>query len=159
MTAIAEPDARNDFHADHVAMLLDSLRRLTGRELIAAAATPAETARRLYLAPFVVLSHDTEADPRFTYANRCAQTLFDMPWSDIVGLPSRYSAEPLARVERQRLLDQVARQGYIDDYSGIRIARNGRRFSVDRAIVWNLVDADGQRLGQAASFDRWRDLD
>lgn len=155
MTALAEPAEDNGFHANHVALLLDSLHRLTGRRLLPPGTSAVATARTLYHAPFVVLSHDTAADPRFTYANRQAQTLFAMPWQEIVGLPSRYSAEPLAREERQRLLDRVARQGYIDDYSGVRIARDGRRFRVANAIVWNLADADGQPCGQAASFDTW----
>lgn len=152
-----EPDASNQFQRTHALLLLDSYRRLTGRELLPAAADPAETARLLYHAPFVVLSHDTAADPVFTYANLTAQRLFEMPWARIVGLASRYSAEPLAREERQRLLDRVASHGYIDDYRGVRVSSTGRRFWVEAATVWNLVAADGNKLGQAASFADWRD--
>jgi len=114
-------------------------------------------ARRLYDAPFVVLAHDTAADPRFTYANRTAQRLFEMPWSEIVGLPSRLSAEAPAREERQRLLEQVATRGYIDDYSGVRISKSGRRFRILRATVWNVHDRLGRPLGQAATFTDWED--
>lgn len=68
-------------------------------------------------------------------------------------LPSRLSAEPLHRDERARLLDRVTRDGYIDDYSGIRISATGRRFRIEQAV--DLIDADGAIHGQAATFDRW----
>jgi PAS domain-containing protein len=153
-----EPDEANQFLAAHAALLLSSYRRLTGRDLLPPDSAPA-AARALYHAPFAVLSHDGTADPAFTYANRTAQRLFEMPWSEIVGLPSRYSAEPLARDERQRLLQCVARQGYIDDYQGVRISRNGRRFLIRRATVWNLVAGEGSPAGQAATFSDWLPLD
>ena len=75
-----------------------------------------------------------------------------MNWNEIVGLPSRLSAEPLAQAERERLLQRVAANGYIDDYSGVRIARSGRRFTIKQATVWNLVNPGGVVLGQAACF-------
>lgn len=157
MSAPAEPGPANGYLAEHAQRLLASHRRLTGRELLPAA-TAATAARLLYEAPFVVLSHDTAADPVFNYANLAAQRLFEMPWGEIVGLPSRYSAEPLLRDERQRLLERVARDGYIDDYQGVRIARSGRRFLVRRATVWNLYDEAGAAIGQAATFADWQPL-
>jgi hypothetical protein len=153
-----EPSAANCYLADHVGLLLDSFQRLTGRGLLAVRSSPVAAAAALYDAPFVVLSHDTAADPVFTYANRTAQALFEMPWDEIVGMPSRYSAEPLLREARQRLLDQVSRHGYIDDYQGVRIAKSGRRFLVRRATVWTLLGPDGPR-GQAATFADWTPAD
>jgi len=132
----------------HAALLLESYRHWTGRDLLASA-TPAQA---LYHAPFGVLSHDTAADPLFTYANLAAQTQFEMPWSEIVGLPSRLSAEPLAQAERESLLARVASQGYIDDYSGVRIARSGKRFMIQNATVWNVINQESVVLGQAACF-------
>lgn len=158
---ISEPTPANDFLCAQVALLLDSHRRLTGRELLplgSAGDSPAAAARALYHAPCVVLAHDRAADPLFTYANLAAQQRFALPWSQLVGMPSRYSAEPLARDARQRLLDAVSRQGYIDDYRGVRIASDGRRFEVVDATVWNLLDAAGRVHGQAASFARWLEL-
>jgi hypothetical protein len=74
-------------------------------------------------------------------------------------MPSRLSAEPLHQGERQALLDRVIAHGFIDDYSGNRITAEGRRFRVEVATVWNLVDAEGVVHGQGATFDRWTDLD
>ena len=154
----SEPAAANDYRSEHVALLLRSHRRLTGRDLLAPAASPAATARALYHTPFVVLSHDTAADPVFTYANLAAQRVFAMRWHQIVGMPSRYSAEAPARDERQRLLERVSRDGYIDDYSGVRIAGTGQRFSIANATVWNLIGTDEQVVGQAATFSEWTPL-
>jgi hypothetical protein len=152
-----EPQESNDFLVAHAMRLVESHLRLTGRALLPGGAA-AEVARALYRAPFVVLSHDTGDDPLFTYANLAAQERFELPWAEIVGMPSRFSAEPLARDERQRLLERVARDGYIDDYSGVRIAKSGRRFMIRRATVWNLVDAHGGKVGQAATFSDWQAL-
>ncbi len=152
------PGPENDYLAGHAALLLHSHRHWTGRDLVDPGLAPAQAARALYHAPFAVLSHDAAAEPRFTYANLAAQRLFEMPWSEIVGLPSRRSAEPVAQAERERLLARVAQQGYIDDYSGVRIAGSGRRFRIRRATVWNLLDAAGRPCGQAACFGDWEAL-
>ena len=156
---IPEPGDSNLYLRDHALLLLASYRRLTGRELLPAALPELQAARDLYHAPFVVLSHDTSADPLFTYANLTAQRLFEMPWAEIVGMPSRLSAESPLREERQRLLDRVAANGYIDDYRGVRIASTGQRFEISRATVWTRPGRNGERLGQAATFSEWRDLD
>lgn len=152
-----EPDPDNLFLAEHARLLLDSYRRLIGKELVPAG-DPAQRAKALYEADFIVVSHDTAPDPVFNYANLAAQRLFGMGWDTFVALPSRLSAEPTHRDERQRLLDAVTRNGYIDDYAGIRVTASGRRFQVDAATVWNLTNDAGNYAGQAAMFSRWRFL-
>lgn len=156
-----EPDAANGYQHEQVALLLSSHRQLVGRTLLPAAeeSAPIELARQLYHAPSIVLAHDGAADPVFFYANLAAQQLFEMSWASIVRLPSRYSAEPLARAERDALLERVARQGFIDDYAGVRVASSGRRFRVIAATVWNLVAKTEGVVGQAAAFANWQALD
>jgi MEKHLA domain len=78
-------------------------------------------------------------------------------WDEIVSLPSRLSAEPVDREERQKLLDDVARQGFATGYSGLRIAKSGRRFWIEDGVVWQLIDEDSAVRGQAATFAKWRD--
>lgn len=151
------PGPDNDFLAPHALLLLESHRRLLGRELVAAGTVP-EKARALYEAPFVVVSHDTAPDPVFNYANLAAQHLFEMDWNAFVRTPSRLSAGPVHRDERARLLEEVARNGYIDNYAGIRVSKSGRQFRIERAVVWNLTDALGRYAGQAAVFSDWQDL-
>ena len=109
-------------------------------------------------APFAVLAHDPSEDPKFIYANSCAQACFEYDWDEITKLPSRLSAEPADRAERQTLLDAVARHGFMSGYRGIRVAKSGRRFVIEDGIVWELIDADGRRHGQAATFSSWRSV-
>jgi hypothetical protein len=143
----------------HAQRLLDSYRRLLGRELIEREGTPEEQSRRLFDAPFAVLSHGTQADPILNYANRTTLELWETDLPTLLATPSRLTAEPVHRDERARLLARVTRDGYIDDYSGIRISRTSRRFLIDRAVVWNITDEDGQYIGQAATFGTWRFLE
>lgn len=117
-----------------------------------------QLAHALYHAPFALLAHDGSADPRFTYANLTAQTLWELPWERFVGMPSRLSAEPDLREVRAAMLERVTRDGYIDDYSGVRISATGKRFRLGRTIVWNLLSETGERCGQAAIFADWEAL-
>ena len=152
---MTSPNPSNAFLADHAELLCDSYRKLTGRELIKPSGDRVEMAKALYHAPFAVVSHDTADDPIFNYANKKAMELFEMDWQTITQLPSRKSAEPVNRDERERLLAEVAEHGYIDDYSGIRISASGRQFRIEGATVWNLVDRQGGYAGQAAIFSNW----
>lgn len=154
------PSTTNAYLLEHVQLLLKSYRKFLGTELLTDASDAGvELAKRMFEEPRVVLSHGTEADPVFNYANMAAMKLFEMDWHTITKLPSRKSAEPINRAERERLLATVAEKNYIDDYSGVRISATGRRFFIPKAIVWNLVDDDGTRYGQAATFSEWEYLE
>lgn len=157
MIANMEPGPDNLYFAEHGRLLLDSFRRLTGKDLVPAGGL-AQRAKALYEADFVVVSHDTAADPVFNYANLAAQRLFETDWDTFVTLPSRLSAGPVHRDERQRLLDTVTRHGYIGDYAGVRVTQSGRQFQIAAATVWNLADDGGNYAGQAAMFSEWRFL-
>jgi hypothetical protein len=142
----------------HAALLLDSFSKALGRELIPRTGSAEEQAERLFLAPRVVVSHGTEADPVLNYGNAKALELWEMDAATLTRTPSRLTAEPMHRDERARLLERTRRDGFVDDYSGIRISRTGKRFRIEQAIVWNLVDAAGVHRGQAATFDAWTPL-
>ena len=140
------------------ALLSGSYLRLVGIPLIPHGQGLRDPARWLYeQAPYCVLAHDTEPDPRFIYANRTAQTCFEYTWQELTSLPSRLSAEAPNREERQRLLDEVSRQGFATGYAGLRISKTGRRFWIEDGTVWQLLGKDGAVRGQAATFPRWRD--
>jgi hypothetical protein len=145
--------------ASHVQVVLDSFARLLGRELMSRVGSVEEQAERLFHAPFVVVSHGTEADPVLNYGNAAALALWEMDFATLTRTPSRLTAESVHRDERARLLERTLRDGYVDDYAGIRISSTGKRFRIEQAIVWNLVDAAGIRHGQAATFDRWTPLE
>jgi hypothetical protein len=106
----------------------------------------------IWNAPFAIVAHGTEADPVFFYGNAYALRCFEMGFDEFARLASRLSAEPMAQESRDRALRKVAEQGYIDGYSGMRIAKSGRRFMITDCTIWNLADADGVLHGQAAVF-------
>ena len=136
-------------------LLLNSFRRWTGRELLERAGDPSYQAHALFLSPFVVVSHGAEEDPLLNYGNQMALDLWELLWDQFVQTPSRLTAEPINRAEREWMLEQAKVRGYLDTYRGVRITSTGRRFLVDNARIWNVVDAQGQRVGQAASFAQW----
>jgi len=144
---------------EHTRLVLDSYRRWLGRELLTRTGSPTEDCRALFEAQFVVVSHGTQADPIFSYGNRTALDLWQMDLPTLLRTPSRQTVEPAFRDEREQLLQRTARDGYADNYSGIRISATGRRFRIQDAIVWNIVDSEGQRVGQAATFDHWEWLE
>lgn len=136
-------------------LLLDSFRRWTGRDLMPRTGSPEEQAQALFAAPFVVVSHDTQPDPILNYGNQQALDLWELSWAQLTSTPSRLTAEPMNRDERARMLAVAEKQGYYSGYRGIRISSTGKRFLVEDATVWNVVDNQGVRLGQAATFARW----
>ncbi|HRC61413.1 MAG TPA: MEKHLA domain-containing protein [Candidatus Propionivibrio aalborgensis] len=134
-------------------LICESFLNLTGQPLL-----EDSTPERLWSAPRVIVAHGIEAEPVFFYGNRMALELFEMDFASFTHLPSRYSAEPLERQERARLLERVRRDGFIDDYAGVRISATGKRFRIEQAVVWNLIDGNGDIHGQAATFDRWKPI-
>jgi hypothetical protein len=139
----------------HTQFLLDSYLQLVGSELFERSGSPEAQALAVRDLPIIVVSHGTQADPIFNYANRVALDTFEMNWDEFTQLPSRFSAEPLERVERERLMQEVRTNGCIRNYRGIRISKNGRRFRVEDATVWNLFDDQRKPYGQAAALFRW----
>jgi hypothetical protein len=140
-----------------VGQLLASHERAFGRPLLvglSADATPLQWGQALFAAATVVLAHDGadpggDPGPRLIYANRAALRLWRRPWAELVGMPSRLTAEPAERAGRAQALARVQPQRAITDYSGIRIDSRGRRFQISGARVWSLPG------GQAAAFSAW----
>ena len=154
----AQPCAENNYLAAHVALLLSSLRHWTGRNLIDPALPAEDQARRLFEAPFALLSHNAAPDPLLRYANRTALRLFELSWQELITMPSRLTAEAPEQSERARLLAEVTAKGFIDNYAGIRVTKTGQRFRIERATVWNVLDDSGVLRGQAATFARWQPI-
>jgi hypothetical protein len=121
--------------------LLDSYRHWMGTELLERTGDPELQAHALFESP--------------NYGNRMALTLWEMTWEQLIETPSRLTAEPVNRAEREWMLEQARVRGYLDTYKGVRISRSGRRFLVEGAIVWNVLDAHRQQIGQAATFAHW----
>ena len=139
-------------------LIARSLKHWTGRDLLPENFPAAEFAEKVFAAPFVLVAHGTETDPVLNYGNAAALALWEMPWDELTRTPSRLTAEAPNRAERARLLAAVTAQGFIDDYSGVRISKTGRRFRIAQATVWNLLAANGRPCGQAAMFGEWEFL-
>ena len=136
------------FLARHSHLLMTSYQHWTGDSLIEDAK---DVIQSLMNTPFAIASHQAGDDPIFNYANHQALALFKMAPEDMLGLPSRFSAEPMLREARAAFLHQVATYGFIENYAGVRIARDGSRFLIEQATVWNVVDVEFSLkvLGQA----------
>lgn len=137
---------------EYSALLVSSFAQLTGKTLLPQGK---DIARELYEAPFAVVSHGTQADRIFRYANQIALELWQMTWAEFTMMPSRLSAESMLRVERDLLLEEANRQGYIDTYQGVRIAKGGQRFLIQDTVLWNVEDLHGTRHGQACVIRKW----
>ena len=139
-------------------MLLNSYAHWNQTELISRHGPPLEQARRLFSAPFVVASHGIEAEPILNYGNAKALELWEMNWEEFTTIPSSHTAEPVNQAERARLLQEAAHNGMIQNYRGARISKSGNRFLVEKATVWNVIDKNKNKIGQAVTFDTWTPL-
>ena len=134
----------------YASVLVESFERLTGRTL----GDPWTLAQPL-------VSHGTEPDPIFRYANPAALTLWEMDWDSFTKLPSRHSAQddPAIQSDRSAYLAQAATKGWVRDYQGIRISATGQRFAISQTILWTVTDRSGLCHGQAALIGRVERLD
>ncbi len=134
----------------YAALLAESFQRLTGRPL----GDP-------WSLPQPLVSHGTEADPVFRWANPAALALWEMDWDAFTRLPSRLSAQedPAIQTDRSRYLAEAAARGWVTNYQGIRISATGRRFRIADTVLWTVTDAQGLPHGQAALIGRVDRLD
>jgi hypothetical protein len=156
-TTEADRIAMRESAGERLGLVAESYARLAGRALVDCGRDRLELA--LWEAPSVIVAHGTEAQPRFFYGNRVALELFEMRAAAFIGLPSDRSAEPAARDSRAKMLAALERDRIVEGYTGVRVAASGRRFEIVGATVWDLLDAHGERHGQAATFAEWRYLD
>ncbi len=49
----------------------------------------------------------------------------------------------------------VTENGYTNNYSGVRVSSTGKRFLIEDATIWNVLDNAGTYHGQAAMFKTW----
>lgn len=132
--------------------LLASYQRLTGTTL-------APDIEALWQNSGVVIAHDMQEPPRFFYGNCVALALFGFKARKLIGLPSYRSALPDGRADRAAMLARLEQEDIVTDYGGVRVAADGSRFRISNAVIWNLRDAAGIRVGQAAAFADWTPLD
>jgi hypothetical protein len=142
---------------DFFHLLLASHARVVGTPLLTVTEQALASPRWLCDdAPFCLLAHDTDADPRFIYGNRTALRCFEYDWDELTALRSRQSAaDDGSHAQRAKLFESVQARGFATGYRGLRVAKSGRRFWIEDVTVWNMLDEAGVRHGQAAAFRRW----
>ena len=141
------------------AIIQASHRRAFGRTLLASQSPESigatSAAQELFATSSPVLAHNGSSDPTLVYANAAALRLWDRPWAEMVGMPSRLTAAEQERKERANALQSAQQCDAYKGYQGIRIDRQGRQFVINNARIWTLWDEQGSRCGQAASFSSW----
>jgi hypothetical protein len=157
MVSEAEPPWLSPQGLSDAGRILRSHERAFGRPLLAGGGhRPLRLrAQDLFAAACVVLAHNGGDDPCLIYANAMALRLWRRPWSRLVGMPSRLTAEPAERQARAGALALALRREAISDYGGIRIDSQGRRFRIEGARLWTLRNEAGDACGQAACFESW----
>ncbi len=152
------PNINTDYYINHGKLLCSSFKHFIKRDLLENCQQSSAEIVQLFDAPFVLLSHGTEKDPIFNFANRMALELFALDWHQCLQMPSHLSAELGERSEREKYLKAVSANGFIENYGGVRISATGQRFLIERAIVWNVIDENNVRVGQAAMFKHWSNI-
>jgi PAS domain S-box-containing protein len=143
----SEDELAND--EDLAALLARCHLRFVGRPLPG----PPAAARWLYYqAPFGLVVLNADPDPSFVYANRTAQDCGGYDWTELLGMPAQFVTEPTRREDRQRLHDEADENGSVTGRRGVRLTRYGRRFWIEDLTIWNLVNRNDIRLGQASAF-------
>lgn len=145
-----------DFVMTQTELILKSYKHWLGRDLIASEGLSSEQiAEKAFNAPFALLSSTNDQDPILNYGNQTALDLWEMSWETLVQTPGRETAEAMERNKREEFLKRVSEQGYVEDYTGVRISSTGKRFKIKKATVWNLIDEKNNFCGQAATFYEW----
>jgi len=75
-----------------------------------------------------------------------------MDWQTMLRTPSQETAPEDDRATRAALLAEVARNGFIRNYTGRRVSRRGRLFLIETATVWTCRDEKGAGFGTGAFF-------
>ncbi len=150
-----QPNFNTQAYNKHGQNLCSSYRRWTDKHLISKHSEPDKLIIELYEAPFAIVSHGIEDDPIFNFGNRVALELFELDWDHFIQLPSRNSIETKNRKQREELMRRVSNDGHMINYSGVRISSTGKRFKIEGATIWNIIDENDHYHGQAAMFKNW----
>ena len=153
-----KPDLSSPFYISHVRSLCFSYQHWTGKQLIEGHEKIDNIAEVLFNAPFALVSHGTETIPVFNFGNNTALELFELDWDKFIQLPSQESADQDNQEDRKKLMARVNKNGYEENCKGIRISSTGKRFLIEGATVWNIINEQDQYFGQAAMFTWWKFL-
>lgn len=118
---------------------------------------PEEAAKRLFFMPQVLVSHGTQNGPEgpiLNYGNAAGLACWKATWEELTTMHSIYTADDDNRALRAQTMERVTNFGFVENYSGIRIALDRSRFRIEDTTIWNVIE-DGVKFGQAATFTSW----
>ena len=101
---------------------------------------------------FPIASHDLNGF--FNYLNKAALSIFKVTLDQVIGKPTTMTAPESEQKERNALLNQVDSYGFIENYKGVRVASDGKLFQIKDATIWNIVDKESIKIGQAVIIYR-----
>jgi len=149
------PDGRVEDIDGWIRLSSESLKKLTGKNLFDRMEDVETYAHVHENERYAVLSHGTQDDPIYKYFNKGAFLTFRWPEDEVYKLPSRYSApDGAVRSDRAVMMQTVVDQDVREIPVAIRNTKFGEQFQLKDAILWNVYDDSGRRVGQTALFDR-----
>lgn len=138
----------NDNCEDGKGGLFDRINAILGEETISTPQQIHESDR------FAVLSHGNQSDPIYNYVNAAGFRVFRWPEEVYYRLPSRKSApEGSARNERAKVIDDTVAGDTTYIGEAVRVRYPNATVTLRNAILWNVYDDDGYRVGQTVLFD------
>ncbi len=85
MVNTSSPSSSNNYLTEHIDMMLASHRKLAWSDLfVPDTKSIISIGEQVWRASFVLVSHWTESDPIFNYANKKALERFEYPWSGLL---------------------------------------------------------------------------
>jgi hypothetical protein len=147
------PAPANNYHQEHVVIMLENLYRWTGYDLIQDYGFSLDKlGQQVFEADFYILSQDNTADPILTYGNKRVLDLWEVSWAELTSMHSRTTAKPVDRQARAAMMERVKIHNYLDKYNGIRVSKTGAEFKILDGTIWNMFTDSVDFYGQAAWF-------
>ena len=147
------PAPENNYHQEHVIIMLENLHRWTGYDLIQEYGFSLDKlGQQVFEADFYILSHDNTVDPVLNYGNKQVLDLWEVSWAELTSMHSRDTAKPVDRSARAAMMERVKIHNYLDKYNGIRVSKTGTEFKILDGTIWNMFTDSVDFYGQAAWF-------
>ncbi|MBO9703601.1 MAG: MEKHLA domain-containing protein [Sporocytophaga sp.] len=139
----------------HCKLIAKNYKFWTGKELFEEKLHESELSEKMYNAPFVILSHGTQADPIYNYVNLKAQELWEYTWDEMIKLPSRRSAGTNETAQRLELIKEGQEKGITFTEKALRESCSGKKFYIKNVVLFNLLGEGGEYEGQCAIYNDW----
>jgi hypothetical protein len=147
------PSPQNNYHQEHISMMLENLKRWTSYDLIEDYGFSIDRlGEEVFNADFYILSHTHAIDPILNYGNNLVLQLWEVSWEELTSMYSKDTAKPVDRSARSSVMDRVKKYNYISGYDGDRVSKTGIEFKILDVTIWNLFLDNGNPYGQAAWF-------